>query len=278
MSEFTERYGPWALIAGGAQGIGEAYARYVAAKGVNLVLLDMAAEPLQALCAELTSNHGVDCLGVTLDLAAPDMLDQVIAAVGEREIGLVIYNAAIADVGPFYKPDSGLAYEQAKIAVNVTGPLLLTYHFARPMLSRGHGGVLLMSSGAGLNGAPYHANYSGTKAYAIALAESLYEEFKPYGVDVMACIAGMTLSTAAKGYQHLDTSGFQTPTDLVEETMAAFGQGPSFIAGEAHRQGREHLDQLPRAQRIAFVGQYATESFMDGTPHPQNLDPEASKL
>ena len=274
MNEFSDRYGPWALIAGGAQGIGEAYARHVAARGVNLLLLDKAPEPLASLCTELQNAHGIACEGVGVDLASPQMLQDVIAAVGDREIGLLIYNAAIADVGPFYKPDTGLALEQAKLAVNAAGPMLLTYHFARPMLERRRGGILLMSSGAGLNGAPYYAHYSATKAYAIALAEALYEEFKPYSVDVMACIAGMTLSTAAEGYQHLDTSTFQTPAQLVEETMTAFGTTPSFVAGTAHREGREFLDQLSRAQRVSFVAQHAIDNFMGGTPLPQNLSPE----
>ncbi|MEM0955800.1 MAG: SDR family NAD(P)-dependent oxidoreductase [Pseudomonadota bacterium] len=274
MSEFTDQYGPWALIAGGAQGIGEAYARQVAARGVNLLLLDKSAQHLQSLCSELESTTDVSCEGITVDLASPNMLSEVIKAVGDREIGLLIYNAAIADVGPFYKADTGLALEQAKLAVNAAGPMLLTYQFARPMLTRKRGGILLMSSGAGLNGAPYYAHYSATKAYAIALAEALYEEFTPYGVDVMACIAGMTLSTAAEGYRHLDTSSFQTPAQLVEETMAAFGSGPSFVAGKAHREGRELLDQLPRSQRISFIGQHAIDNFMDGTPTPQNLSAE----
>ena len=91
----------------------------------------------------------------------------------------------------------------------------MPYLFAVGGLSRRRGGIILMSSGAGLQGAPYYSHYAATRAYNIVLAESLWAEFKPHDVDVLACVAGMTLSTAAKGYQHLDTSEFQTTDELV---------------------------------------------------------------
>ncbi len=275
MNDLMERYGPWALIAGGAQGIGEAFARYLAAQGFSLIILDRENEPLTSLCAELEQAHGIACKGVTVDLASDAMLATVVDAVGDREVGLLIYNAAIADVGPFYKADTGLELERQKIAVNVSGPLLLTYHFAAPMLARQRGGIILMSSGAGLQGAPYYAHYSATKAYSTTLAEALHTEFKPYNVDVMACVAGMTLSTAAEGYKHLDTSDFQTVEDLANEAMAAIGSGPTLIAGKANREGREFLSQLPKSQQIAAVAQHAIDSFLDGKVPPQNIPSQA---
>ena len=253
MSEFSERYGPWALIAGGAQGSGEAYCRHVGAQGLNVVVLDISPDALKEFVPTLEREYGVECLGVEIDLARQDLLAAVTQAVGDREIGLLIYNAGLADVGPFYKPDTGLEYEQMKIAINVTGPFVLSYHYAKPMLARKSGGIILMSSGAGLQGAPYYAHYSATKAYDIVLAEALYGEFKPYNVDVLACVAGMTLSTAAKGYQHLDTSTFQTTTELVDEAMAALGVQCTLIAGELNRKNREAMKDMPKEQLIEIL-------------------------
>jgi len=271
MTEFTEQYGPWALIAGGAQGIGEAYTRYAAAQGLNVVVIDISRDALDTLTPEIERQYGVACLGVELDLSRPDLLELVIEAVGDREIGLLIYNAGIADTGPFYKPDSGLDYEQTKIAVNVTGPLVLCYHFARPMLARKSGGIILMSSGAGMQGAPYYGHYSATKAYNLTLAESLWGEFKPYNVNVLACIAGMTLSTAAESYAHLDTSDFQTTTELVDETMAALGEKCSLVAGEKNRENRKFMEQLSREQQVEIIGRHAIDSFFDGKVPEQNI-------
>ena len=165
MSEFQERYGPWALVAGGALGIGEAYAKFAAAKGVNVIVLDREQEALDAIANRLPDEFGVECLAAQVDLSADDLLDQVATAVGDREVGLMVYNAAISDLGPFFKPNTGLDFEKARIAVNVSGPMLLTYHFARPMLARRSGGIVLMTSGTGFQGSPYYAAYAATRAY-----------------------------------------------------------------------------------------------------------------
>ncbi len=272
MATFKDTYGPWALVAGGAQGIGEAYSLYAASQGLNVIVLDRDQGALDSIASRLSGNLGVDCLVVNTDLSAADMLEQVTAAVGEREVGLLVYNAAVSDVGPFYKQETGLDLEKARIAVNVSGPLLLTYHFAKPMLQRRAGGIILMSSGAGLKGAPYYAAYSATKAYNIALGEALWYEFKPYGVDVLAVAGGMTLSTAAAGFTHLDTSSFQTPEQLVEEAVSVLGKQPLIISGESHRAGVEQLKQLPDEVRIQYLAEHAIDNFLGGSRPDQVID------
>lgn len=269
--EFAERYGPWGLVAGGARGIGEAWSRFLAARGVHVVVIDNEPDALASFAAALRREYGVECLAVEIDLARPDMLDVVAEVVGEREIGMLVYNAALADVGPFYKADTGLAHELARIAVNVTGPLVLTHHYARGMLARGRGGIVLMSSGAGMQGAPYHAHYSATKAYDLVLAEALWGEFRPHGVDVLACVAGMTLSTAAEGFAHLDTSTFQTPAELVDEAMAALGRQCTLFAGEPQRAGRAMMKDLPREQLVEIMARHAIDNFLGGEPPEQNV-------
>ncbi|MBW2496685.1 MAG: SDR family NAD(P)-dependent oxidoreductase [Deltaproteobacteria bacterium] len=271
MSEFKEKYGPWGLVAGGAQGIGEAYSRYLAAQGLNVAVIDFSREALDRFAPALSSEFGIECLPLEIDLSRSDLLPAVVDAIGEREVGMLVYNAGLADVGPFYKADTGLEYELSKIAINVTGPFVLSYHFGREMLRRRRGGIVLMSSGAGLQGSPYYAHYSATKAYDIVLAEALWGEFKPYGVDVLACVAGMTLSTAAKGYQHLDTSTFQTTEELVDEAMAALGRQSTLVAGEFNRKGRELTKDLPREKLIEIMGQHAIENFLGGKPPEQNV-------
>lgn len=271
MMEFKGKYGPWALVAGGAQGIGEAYSRYAASQGLNVVVLDLNQSALDAIASSLARDHGVECLPVRVDLSSPDMLEQVVDAVGDREVGLMIYNAGIADVGPFFKPDTGLAFEKMRLAVNVTGPLLLTYHFSKPMLARKSGGIVLMSSGAGLKGAPYYAAYSASKAYEIALGQALWAEFKPYHVDVLAVAGGMTLSTAAEGFKHLDTSNFQTPAQLVDEAMDALGKQPMIVSEASHRANHEKMKALPDETIIRYLADHAIKNFLGGTPPQQAI-------
>ncbi len=272
MTAFQENYGPWALVAGGALGIGEAYSRYAAAQGINVIVLDREPAALDAIAARLPGEFGVECLPVQVDLSADEMLDHVIDAVGDREVGLLVYNAAIADVGPFYKPNTGLDFEKARIAVNVSGPMLLTYHFARPMLARRAGGIVLMSSGAGMQGAPYYSAYSATKAYSITLGEALWHEFKPYNVGVLAVAAGLTLSTAAEGMKHIDAEQLQTTEQVVEEAMNALGTRPLLIPGEYNRTNHEKLNQLPLEQQIAAIADHAVSNFLGGKPPEQAID------
>lgn len=264
---FKDKYGPWALVAGGADGIGSAYASYIAERGLDLVIVDREREKLQQRCRALEADHGVTCLAVHADLANRAILDIVIDAVAGREVGLLVYNAALADVGPFYKPDSGLDYELDKAQVNMLSPLALLYHFARPMLARERGGIVLMSSGSGLQGSPYYSHYAATKAYSIILAESLWYEFKPYHVDVLACIAGMTLSpgvAAAVERGEGQHSVYQTPEEVVGEAMAALGKEPSHICGMHNRDNQALLHSLPREQAVSAIAKHAIANFLEG--------------
>ncbi len=272
MSAFKDKYGPWALVAGGALGIGEAYADYAAAQGVNVIVLDRDQAALDATASRLTKEYGIECLPVQVDLSADDLLDQVTAAVGDREVGLMVYNAAISDLGPFFKPNTGLDFEIARIAVNVAGPMLLTYHFGKRMLARRAGGIVLMTSGTGFQGSPYYAAYAATRAYCINLGESLWYEFKPYDVDVLAVAAGMTLSSAAEAMKHIDAELLQTTEQVVDEAMNALGKQPLCIPGEYNRSVREQLDQLPLEQQITEMANHPVTNFLGGTPPEQNLD------
>ncbi len=275
MTDFSQKYGPWALVAGGALGIGEAFSRFAASQGLNVIALDFNQSALDELAANLSGEHGVECLPVKIDLSADDMLEQVTGAVEEREVGLMVYNAAISDVGPFFKPNTGLDFEKARIAVNVTGPLELTYHFARPMLARRAGGVILMASGAGMQGSPFYSAYSATKAYSITLCEALWYEFKPYDVDVLAVAAGLTLSSALSD-EHLpegiDRAALQTVDEVVTEAMATLGKQPVLVPGEYNRASREALEQLPLEQRITAIAQHAVDNFMGGSPPEQIIE------
>lgn len=272
VTTFKQKYGPWALVAGGAQGIGETFARYAASRGVNVIVVDIDQDALDEIAVALPQEFGVDCLPVSVNLSADDMLEKVVEATGEREVGLLVYNAAISSVGPFFNKDFGLEFEKARIAVNVTGPLLLTYHFAKPMLARRAGGIILMSSGAGLKGAPYYSAYSATKSYEIALGQALWYEFKPYDVDVLAVAAGMTLSTAAPAFQHLDSTGFQTTEECVDEAMKALGKQPLIISGAKNRDDRKTWANLPDEEVIEIVAQHAIQNFLGGKAPQQAVD------
>src|ERR1700690_1459922 len=98
---FRSRYGPWALVAGGSLGMGASYSRQLAQRGLNVVLVAEAAEPLESLAHSLAAEYRVQTRALVVDLAAPDMLTQLTVATSGLEIGLLVYNAAHSVVGRF---------------------------------------------------------------------------------------------------------------------------------------------------------------------------------
>ncbi|MFO0681897.1 MAG: SDR family NAD(P)-dependent oxidoreductase [Sandaracinus sp.] len=257
-SSFSHRYGPWALVAGASEGLGEAFARELAGRGLSLVLLARRGDRLEALASELGPKHGIHVRPVALDLAAPDLETALDAAIGGREIGLAVYNAAYAPIGPFV--DRALDELLRIVDVNVRGPLVLARKVAPAMLARGRGGIVLMSSLAGFQGAPNIATYAATKAFTTVLAEGLWSELGPRGVDVLASAAG---AIRTPGYQKSakgDAPGTLDAKVVAAQTLDALGSTPSFVPGATNKLARFFLGRvLSRRAAIGVMAQSTKE-------------------
>jgi len=230
---FNEKYGPWALIAGASEGIGAAYARQIAKKGLNLVLIARRREPLSALAQEITHTYAVDVRTVALDLGSPNLVSLLDDAAGGLDIGLCVYNAAASNLGHF--ADVSLANKMQEIDINVRGPMTLADYFVPRLIARGKGGLILMTSIAGLGGSSVVATYAATKSFMRVLAEGLWAELKPHGVDVLACVAG---ATDTPNYQATKPDGnapTQTPDEVVSLALVSLGRGPVVISGFANK-------------------------------------------
>ena len=101
MSSFRERYGPWAVIAGASVGLGEAFARQLARRGINLVLIARRQDALDRLAVDLRATCKVEVRTLVADLARTDLLTSVQAATADIDVGLVVYNAAFSTIGAF---------------------------------------------------------------------------------------------------------------------------------------------------------------------------------
>ena len=176
---FLDRYGPWAVVLGASEGLGEAYARGIAERGLNVVVAARRAELCQKVARDVAAQHGVATRAVALDLAAADFLDALRVVTDPLEIGLVVYNGAAGYVGRF--DHQGVKSLQQIVAVNCSGPALVCEHFGPPMLARGRGGIVLMASAAGLAGAAHNAAYGASKAFDIVLGEALWAEWRDRG-------------------------------------------------------------------------------------------------
>jgi short-subunit dehydrogenase len=255
-NKFTETYGPWALIAGASDGLGESFARYLANQGINLVLIARRKQNLDAIAAELAETHKIDVKAIQQDLSDPSMLSRIDAETNHLDVNLLIYVASDSSISPFL--DKSLEDHLKIIDLSCKGPLLMSYHFGHKMKNQGKGGIILLSSLACYQGAPMVASYAATKAFNLILGESLWDELAPYGVDVITIVAGSLNTPQTRKKKPID-SGYNPPLiepdDLVRETFQQLGRKASHIPGMNYRISNFILGNLfSRKQAIRKVG------------------------
>jgi short-subunit dehydrogenase len=263
--DFLGRYGPWALVAGASLGMGAEYSRQLTRRGLNVVLVAEAPEPLQSLAAALAREHGVETRAIVLDLAAADPLAVLDAETRDLEIGLVVYNAAHSIVGRFL--DVALADKLKMLDVNCRGPVLLAHHFGTRMAKRRRGGIILVSSLAGFQGQAMVGTYAATKAFDLVLAETLWEELREQQVDVLAFCPGATRTPAFLATRPrpggLLSAPLMDPARTVAEALAALGAGPTHIAGRSNRLAAFVLHRLLPRRALVRIMSRATRSMYD---------------
>lgn len=264
---FVARYGPWAVVAGAAVGLGAEYAREIAARGVSVVMVDRDAEPLEATARDIRAAHpAVEIRPLVLDLARADVDTAVVAATSGLEIGLLVYNAAIGTVAPFL--DISKANMQAMLDVNCRGPLFLAHALAPAMVARKRGGIVLMSSMAGSVGSAQLTVYAATKAFDLVFADSLWAELRAHGVDVLAVQPGQTRTPGWQSSQPPELRGpgphVMEPVDVVREALDALGVEPNLVPGEMNRQSAQMLASLPRRQTIELISQITVNLLPTG--------------
>jgi len=253
MTRFATKYGPWALVAGASEGLGAELARQVAARGLHVALVARGAEALELLATKLRDEFSVSVRTLAIDLAAPDVAASIATRLADVEVGLVIYNAAYAPSGEFL----ALAAEEhlRSLAVNAAAPVSLIHHFGRAMAARGRGGVILLSSLAAFQGSPYLATYGATKAFNLALAEALWFELRPHGVDVLACCPGATRTPNFLRVSPGGAPGQLEPEAVVADALAKLGRGPFTVAGVFNRWASFAMRRLlPRRVAVSIMG------------------------
>jgi short-subunit dehydrogenase len=254
---FAARYGPRALVAGGAVGLGAEYCRQIAATGIHLVVLDRDEAGLDTIARELRSTYpDVEVATAVVDLAQPaeSLLEALRAVVGDVEISLMVANAAWSPVGPFLESDlDGLL---TAIDINCRAPVVLAHELGNRMVERGRGGIIVMSSLAAESGAAQVALYSATKAFDLVLAEGLWYELRDRGVDVIAIRPG---STRTPGWQSSQPPGGEVegivmdPPDVVRDALTGLGTTPSLPAGAGNRAAEAFLRSMTRREVVEMV-------------------------
>lgn len=251
--QYRTQYGPWAVICGASDGTGAAYARQLAARGLNLVLVARRPGPLTELATELQQVYGISTRTASVDLYETGAGQRVLEAADGLEVGLFISNAGSDTNGSTFLGAPLDAWRKL-IHRNVLTVTELVYGFAGPMCERGRGGIILMSSGTALGGTAGTAVYSGTKAFDLNLAESLWAELGPQGIDVLVGVCPamntpMLQQTLAK--HNLTVPGLFEPEDVVSTLLARLPDGPTHVF--AFGPDAPNAPQIEKARRERVV-------------------------
>lgn len=223
-----QRYGDWALVTGASTGIGAEFARALAREGLSCVLAARREERLQALAEELQRACGVMTRVVAVDLEQAAGVEQLLAAVADLEVAVLVNNAGFGYAGRFEKQD--LARLQAMVQLNCMAPLVLTNRLLAGMRARGRGAVIITGSIAGAQPVPFNCIYSATKVFDRYFGEALWSELQGTGVDVLVLEPGPT-ETEFQVVAGETAHAGEPPAAVVQVALDALGRQPSVISG-----------------------------------------------
>ena len=219
------------LITGASSGIGSAFARKLAARGRNVLLVARSEDKLIALCNELGRLTSIRAQYLALDLTDPEARLQLFEETKKRdlEIEMLINNAGFGSMGDFAKLD--LQRELEMIELNISAVVELTYKFLGPMRERKSGTIINVASTAAFQPVPYMATYAATKAFVLSFSEALWDENRMHGIHVMALCPGVTETNffEAAGIDRPPMRTVQTPEEVVETALRALSRKKSLV-------------------------------------------------
>lgn len=190
MADYSEKYGKWALVLGGSEGLGRAVSMELAARKMNIAIAARRQGPLDETARLIRDTHGVDTKTITLDLAAETVVQQIEAGMEGEDVSFLMFNAAAEPFGEFL--DLDIEEHLFNIAVNINAVTRVTHHFGRAMKERGSGGIVLASSLAAAAGLYLWVSYGAAKAYDDILGQGLWYELQKHGVDACTFMIGTT--------------------------------------------------------------------------------------
>jgi uncharacterized protein len=221
-----------ALITGASGGIGEDFARLLAANGRNVVLVARSADKLQALASELSTAHRITAAVVPLDLAEPDAVTRLVRELADRKIiiDILVNNAGFATFGPFAGENP--REQMNELNVNVMTLTALTRQLLPGMLERKTGRILNVASTAAFQPGPLMAVYYASKAYVLSFSMALTEETEGSGVTVTCLCPGPTRS----GFQqraHVEKTRLLEVAQMMSSADVARAGYDGMMAGKA---------------------------------------------
>lgn len=250
-----------ALVTGASSGIGESFARRLAAEGTDLVVVARDGERLESLAVELCGAHGVHVEVLTADLSAPVSREMVERRLADRArpIDLLINNAGFGTSGNF--ADLPVAREEQQVQLNVLGVLRLTAAALTPMIERRRGAIVNVASVAAFVPVPGSATYAATKAFVCSFTDSLHDELAGTGVTATASIPGFTRTefqarSDRTEQDNVPERAWLSPDDVARATLDGAARGRArVVPGAGYKALVGAAQMLPGAPKRWLTGQ-----------------------
>ncbi|GAA4183500.1 SDR family NAD(P)-dependent oxidoreductase [Gryllotalpicola kribbensis] len=267
MKDFRQEYGQYAIVTGASSGLGEEFARQLAAAGVNLILVARRAARLERLSAELTRSHGTLNEVVALDLLEPGAVDELMRRTAHLDVGMLIASAGVALAGPLV--EHAVDDELDVFTLHGAVTLRLAHGFGQAFAARGRGALVLISSSIAAGAVPFQANYAAVKAYVLSLGQALHYELKSTGVDVLVLAPGQTETEGLGKIRGIDFDKMpggakMSPAKAVSAALHALGRRAVVIPGAMNKVAdalSKHLMTRGAAARMygSIIGRALTD-------------------
>ena len=279
--ELTEKYGPWAVVVGGSTGLGAGMATQAAKAGMNVALVARRAALLEECAAELTRSYGIEVRTAVADVGEPDATCEAVTSLTSGlTIGLLAYNAAIEEISPFL--DISWNRHLAEVMGNCVTPMRLSYDIASQMVKRGKGAIILISSLSAIQGSILTVGYGATKAFEWILAEGLWAELHPKGLDVVGVLLGATATPSLLEHgvpvvpmtreemERADPGltlqnrlrNATPPMEAAEYIFSQLGKGPTIFSDPIDERVARKLLSLPRKDAVKAM----VDNMQSATP------------
>ena len=252
------------IVTGASSGIGAAFARALAQRGSDVILVARRLDRLQELAGELERDHGVRATPIALDLSRPGAGQTLAGEVAARGLTVtsLVNNAGFGTDGPFHEEDPDRL--QDEIAVDVANLVDISRAFIEPLRQAGRGILVNIASMAAYMPGPDMAVYAACKAFVLSFTEALWYESRSSGLRVLSLAPGLTRTEFFDDLAGGSYNGsYQTPEQVVEAGLRSLDSGnrrPSVVSGRGNAIAAGVGRFFTRRRAVILSGQFGARS------------------
>jgi short-subunit dehydrogenase len=251
-----EKYGPWAIVTGGTEGIGKEFVRELLQTGISVLVVSRKPEKFEKLRTEL--NQGQKPLSETtelrylsLDLGEPGSVQKLEKETKDLDIGLLVHSSGYGSIGTF--ETRSLENELSMVDLNARSTVEIVHRYIKKLRPRKHSGIILFGSLVGFQGAPNSATYSATKNFVQAFAEALYWEEKPNKIDILSVAPG-PVETGFGKRAGMQMGMAQSPEKIPRQALSKLGKTSTLRPEFLSKFLGYSMATLPRPLRVILLG------------------------